>query len=921
MAETWQPKSFVPEWKPKSFVPVEEEQPKPKSFTDNLKDRVKTLGTREGLNELFFGAEKDTAGHKIVGPEFPKIPGLKTANDWLVNKLDPPSEHPNKLRSFAAGALHGVVEGADNLTPLPIGKIGSNPETFKALTRAEKLGLPHEPMHPQIGPLEAPKNAALGLPALGESSSTRRAFFNGPAGTTQSGKQYPMDIAPTSPRLGQKNAGTILPRETEGITELPAITAANRGTKLGDIQSLDKETPAGILRSLDKVKSGEPMKMPVRDNEIAPLDSEIGNIGDPSLPYQLESAPVQLKSKAQALGATGAKTGSTTSPIAGKTLNLTKNYANTGIPETTPAKDAVKLWGDGRAGATYRAKLASEKFDDLTDPNLVHHFESGDRTGKLADLERYFETRHEQGVSAGIFKQDQKVLNYIRHEYANPEEEVLAAMKQYVAKNPSIAKTRKFPTYAEAEKSGLTRKYQTIPEMVHAYELKFQQAIQNKKFYDYLNKTDQIEGGKYLSSNPDTWNTFKGPNKELLQELVPNVLGKSKGLLGMAADASSVSKNLYLSGGVPYSKYNMHMWNIAKNDAALNGFIPAAKKLLTDPTGDKGVAWMKALPDDKKEILAQLVEAGWQGHPMADIGHDINFFEKGAEKVSNRAGKAVLGAGGKVLNTTQKMFEDPLFKKALPTLNAQRVLEAYDKLLPTMGPKDAIKYTAKIGNEFYGGVDTVLRSPTNKDLGRIGFLAPNWLESQVRKAYQQWKSTGKVLTGKGDAVDKIYAKSLGRSAVLPGIGAISGGSILTRKGRDIGAIELGKDSLGKTRELPTLTTANEELRLPITAPIQMYMGDPAALENLLIKNRLSMPAKTMMNLIKGQDDFGNPLSGKDKYGRDIPFKQGVANRVGELVKPAQYQAVQALIKYMQGKISAEEGIAQGLELPLAYSKK
>ena len=808
----------------------------------------------------------------------------------------------------------------------PVGNPLSHQAGQDVLSAVDR-GLPVNPAPVNIDSLavHGPRNAPLGLPPAPPDIANARptTFYQGPAGTTQAGKTYPIDIAPQSPRLGQidqiPSPGskgtlpvTVLPRETEGLSNLDPITAANRGTKFGDIQSIDTSSPQGALRSNAKAISGEPIQLPKQPVE------DIGNIGKPNLPYQLESAPVQLKTKPQGFDATGAESGLPKTPTAPKSNGLVENYANKGYSSDTPVKDVVKSWADGTRGATYRGNLAAEKFADLTDPKLIDAFESGDRSGRLKDLESYFEAKHKQGVQAGLFKDDQKVLNYIRHEYDNSEEEIRAAMKNYVPEKSSISKTRGFPTYAEAEKSGLTRKYQTIPELVNAYETKFNQALKNKEFYDYLKDTKQVTG--ILSDKPENW-TFKGPNAPVLKKLVSNVLGQSPEGLKTAADAASVTKNIYLSGGIPGTKYNMHQWNIAKNDMALNGYWSGLKKLFTDPTGNDAVKWMKALPDEEKNTLADLVDKGWQGHPMSDTGKDVNFFSRNAEKVGKEtAAGRVLDASGKVLDLGQHAFEDPLFKRALPALGAQRTLEAFHKLEPELGRENALKAAAQIGNNFYGGVDTVLRNPVNKDLSRIAFLAPNWMESQLTKAVNQWKGAGKVLAGKGTPVDKIYAKSLARGATLPAIGAITGGAVLSKRGGDIGAIHMGQDEQGKDRTFPTLTTASEEYRLPITAPIQMYMGNPAALKDLLIKNRISTPAKTVMNLVKGEDDLGNPLANKDKYGRDISFGKGLANYAVEASKPLQHQAVQALVGYLQGKMSREEAISKGLELPMSYSK-
>jgi hypothetical protein len=686
--------------------------------------------------------------------------------------------------------------------------------------------------------------------------------------------------------------------------------------------------PEGFIYDPNTTVSPDaPVRSPLRikDPKLAEANArigDIGNIGEPGLPYQLPSA--EPRPKAQIKATPTAETGVTISPTEPTSNAVVKTKLYRPISSATPVKDAVKQWADGRVGAAYRGKLAAEKFEDLTDPSLMDKFEAGDRTGKLKDLADYFDERHAEGVKAGLFEADQKVPNYVRHEFDNTDEEIQAAMKNYVPKNPSIAKTRGFPTYAEAEASGLKRKFNTIPEMVEAYERKFSTALRDKEFYDYLSKTKQIKG--MLSDNPGSM-TFQGPNADKLKKWVSSVLGKSPEYIKGTADAASVTKNIYLSGGVPYTKYNMHAYNIFRNDAALNGYLPALKKFFSDPTGSKAADWLKNLPSTEKETLADLVDRGWQGHPMADTGHAVNIFEKGAESVSNAAGKKTLETAGKVLNKGQEIFEDPLFKRSLPSLGAQRTLEAFHRLEPELGREAALKAAAKIGNDFYGGVDTVLRNPTYKDLGRIGFLAPNWLESQLTKALSQWKGAAKTVVGKGTAVDKTYAKSLARSAALPSIGAITGTAVGkkllgNRSSRDIAAIPMGEDALNKNRELPTLTTANEEIRIPVTAPIQTYSDrNIGALKDLLIKNRISTPAKAFINIVRGQNDFGDPLAGKDKYGKPISFGKGVLNYAEEASKPFQHQALQAMISYMRGKISREEAIAQGLELPLAYTRK
>jgi hypothetical protein len=329
----WKPTSFEPDnWKPSSFVadgPKEEDDWFTKLSKGGILDSKVPLSER--LSDFAFGKPTDSSGRKIIGPP---------ANDSLLPKNITGKHEPSSYWSGFGNSLYKdfvrpIVSDSGALGAISPSNRFSNPETYKGILRGEKLGLPTDPTAVPVNyTKQGAENAKLGLPAMGKSSA-KRTFYNGPAGTTEAGKSYPIDIAPQTPRLGQKDAGTILPREIEGLSNLDPITAANRGTRLGDIQSIDKETPGGVLRSLDKVKNGEPMKMPVRDNEIGDITGSQGNIGDPSLPYQTPSAVREGKFKPQTFVPDTPKKGVTNGSIEPKqtaTANLSQKDNTTGVP-------------------------------------------------------------------------------------------------------------------------------------------------------------------------------------------------------------------------------------------------------------------------------------------------------------------------------------------------------------------------------------------------------------------------------------------------------------------------------------------------------------------------------------------------------------------------------------------------------------
>jgi hypothetical protein len=712
------------------------------------------------------------------------------------------------------------------------------------------------------------------------------------------------------------------------VGELPKDNARKYGSTLAEYKGGGKPEPSSNVNTNDIGRVGLPEDEAFRMANEDPRNWGSGTPTKEAINVRENKSSLRTtlddsKSKPNTIASAEAAGAEAHARLESKGIGTSNYTPYRPIPNEAPVKDAIKQWADGTvSGAKVRGQFAADKFRDLSDPSLIDKFETGDRTGRLKDLATYFETRWQQAKELGILGVDQKRLNYIRHYFEQSPEEVGTALKTYVAKNPKFAKEGKFPTYASAAESGITPKYKTIPEIVEAYETEFHRAVKNKELYDYMKSSGRLAKGA-LSDDIKNWQ-LKGPDADKAIQLIKNVMSKSEGILGAAADASSMAKNIYLAGGVPYTKYNMHAWNILRNDIANSGPVSALSKFFRDPTGNKAVEWYKSLHASEKDILADLSDRGWQGKPVSDIGETVNLPGKLAEKIENPAGKAVLEGASKVVEGSQKVFERPLFDKALPALNAQRALEAFHSLEKQgMAREDALKAAAQIGNDFYGGVDKVLRSSTNRDLGRVAILAPDWLESQVTKAYHQWKGAAKTVVGKGTPVDKHYAASLAKSAMIPAIGPIAaigaGKAILGHgKQRDIGAIPLGEVN-GKTREFPTLTTANEELRTPIVAPIEMYRGNPAALKDILVKNRISTTANTLIDMVRGEDRYGNPLSGADKYGKKISFGKAAANYATEATRPFQHQVLQGLISWLKGDISAEEAAAMGLELPLAYS--
>jgi len=189
------PSSFIPDSEiPSSFIPDQQQEEKLSAniLTDYLKRTVTIpritnwLATGSPIGEKFAGAPSETS----------VLPEIRQPETWMGG--------------FGKGLYDEFVRPLAS----PAGFIGSampagGAKIPKLLSAAEELPV-RVPL--QLGP--APR------------------FIAGEAGIAEN-RPYIIDIGPINPRIGQKEAGTILPRETEGLTEIPPELAAQRGISFG----------------------------------------------------------------------------------------------------------------------------------------------------------------------------------------------------------------------------------------------------------------------------------------------------------------------------------------------------------------------------------------------------------------------------------------------------------------------------------------------------------------------------------------------------------------------------------------------------------------------------------------------------------------------------------------------------------------
>lgn len=560
--------------------------------------------------------------------------------------------------------------------------------------------------------------------------------------------------------------------------------------------------------------------------------------------------------------------------------------------------DAAKQWATKLQAAKTHGDFAADDFKDLKgQSDLIGQFQEGHRTGRLQDVAKLMDDLYEQEQKLGI--KSGKKENYLKQIWEDPDESVRAVPSSVAPKEASFQKKSTFKSYAQGKAAGFTPKYNDITDIIASRVASNKRAIANKEFYDYLKDTNQIKKGAVLNDS-NTWELI-GPYKNQLQRFTNNVLGTPWKPLQVTGQAVSRTKNISLAGGIPGTPLNIHGYNIAKSEfyaRGLKGVKDFARGVL-NPNKD-----LETL-ERTKPLVRKALDHGYQTFSE-------NIPEDELTKLLDK------NAVGKAFNWTtdkaERFFEDPLFKVRLPAAKALILEDNYNRLIKTgITEEQALKKASEIANIFMGGMNKALRNKNGQNLLQTIFLAPDWAESRIRFA-------GKQLLSVIGKEDPIYRKALIRSGAL-GAGGLAISKMLGNKGSDKPAattnIAAGKTSSGKLREIPIYGTSNELLRIPANTITGLKQGDPTPFTDL-IKNRLSIPMDKTLNIIKNSDDFGNPLFGKDKYGRKIPARRQAINLLKQLGAPLSYQAVQGLVDYMDKSSGVEESIVKALELPLTY---
>jgi len=573
----------------------------------------------------------------------------------------------------------------------------------------------------------------------------------------------------------------------------------------------------------------------------------------------------------------------------------------------TDNKSVFYRWATKLKGANELGRMELEDWSHLpVGKEAVDAYQKGDRSHPgFKQVEQLMNDLYEKEKAAGFSMP--KKENYLRQFWKNPEQTDVTGQMRAVPQTPGFAKESVHESYLAGEASGdKIRRYENMNEIVAARIAEHKRALANKELYDYLVKTNQLAktpgGAPTTIREASNWN-FHGPDSANLSKYKDAVF--QKGDWGKTADAFGKLKNVYLLGGVPGTALNIHGYNIARAEHSALGTKGLADFAQGIFRPSKDVETLQRL----RPLIKRATEHGYSGNT-----ENLNTSELTQALEKSKIGRGVNWLQGK----SQKIFEDPLFKKRLPAAKALILEDNYNRLVKEgMSENDALKKAVQISSDFLGGVNRPLTKQTTKNIQQILFVAPDWAISRAGLA----KRTAQSLLGKED---RVYAKAAARTAGrrLAAAAVVSGKGLqqLSNSPSSSSEIPLGRAEGGerdRERALQVYGTEAEHFRLPENMVAGLRKGDPSPILDL-VKNRVSTPTKTIINLVQNQDDFGRKLVGKDSFGRPIPIKKGIENVLREISAPVTYQSMQAGMDWYAGKIGWEEFVAKSLELPLSY---
>ena len=588
-------------------------------------------------------------------------------------------------------------------------------------------------------------------------------------------------------------------------------------------------------------------------------------------------------------------------------------------------KQAYQDWVNYRSASRLQGFLEGKKaaaaFKEIDGMGLDGFFayQSGDRSGQFAQINKYFEDKFNELNAAGVdvpHKED-----YLPQIWNNTDKEIEQAYRRLGLK-PGFSLHAIFENYQEGLSAGLSPKFDKVSDLISWYEQRADKAIADRKFFNTLVQNDIIKTPRFA---PRDWNTldpdhfpikstgdyagvFKAPPE--VADLINNYLRQPSGLVNTTANVASTLKNIVLSSGIPNTGLNMHGLNILTRNALasdnpLSGFLRGTYYLINPSAAERAFEDMS----DRAVFFAQ------HGMQVSSEGHELAH-------IFNEASDSKIASGlGKYSDTLRKAFAGPLFEKIVPALKTQYAESIFKQLTRGGMEQDAAaRLAAQTSNNMFGGINWLEtgRSRQTQDLFRALILAPDFQESNINIA----KGIAKGAIHFTDPQFQAY-RTFSRNFLAAYIAAnvanyaLSGHTMPENESGHTFEIAVGQTAEGRTRYFRPFGTAVDFLRIPYDVALSISKGDLSAVGRV-VRNRVSVPAQAAAQVFFNIDPFGNPIVGPDKYGNPRPVGKQIENEAAATAALVLPGAGQAALNAVTGRGEAETNIAAGAGLPLRY---
>lgn len=613
--------------------------------------------------------------------------------------------------------------------------------------------------------------------------------------------------------------------------------------------------------------------------------------------------------------------------------------------------------------------------------SLSPNIQTGDRTGLYGKAALENDRMFAEARAAGVQQRGKLIAyrkNYLRIYIKGPDDtiydgttgEVIASSRtgRRVSRTASFAIPREFDTNAEAVAAGYELAFPNMPDLMGARAMEQQKAVADATLFNQGIKTgmvipapalsdDKSLSGGYKMFDPDRFPTYKTQyrdrNTGILKEYVGPYYGPDKfvdkvnGFLydpksgnvfqrGLAKTANFVgtTKNIALSIGVPNlsklglgkllspilgakagervaqlgSGYSLHFWNL------LPRAVLAEKSPIT-------YLHYAADPMAAQNYVKQNLDTALH---YAEQGLTLSAEEHQASALDLKDLNTLAGAGRNMKAASQwlhGLFGEGIFGKVMPAMKLKgSIARTEDFVSKGFSRTEAERMAADTENTIWGGtnLDALGRNKDWQNFLRTILIAPDYAETNLKmgaravKSLVNWNDK-KLAPYRNFALMFVTAYTAMNMLQYETEGTFS----VQNDPMHIFSLKSGKDAQGKTRYINLFGTGADWARIPgqiARAAMQQKWSDITAVLN----NRLSIPFDAIEELRTNTDWAGQRIYGTDIYGNPIPPAQEAGNIFNTTVGSMLPAFSTSLVNAATGKTSGEQGLVQGLALPVGY---